>query len=80
MGGDLNSTLSILHFTFAFAISAVAAERRTLNDNDYSYYRWTGAGETFAMRTAAATTNLAARQRFWKGVAADSLCCLDSSG
>ena len=67
------SMLAIGRFTFAFAISAVAAERGALDFNDFSYYRWTGAGETFAMRTAAVTTNLAARQKFWKGVAADRI-------
>ena len=66
-----NSTLCILHFTLV--LTAGTADCRVLNGNDCSYYRWNGQEGTFMMRTAAATTNLAARQRFWKGVAADKV-------
>ena len=66
-----NSSLCILHFTLL--CSECAAGQRTLGANDCSYYRWNGQEGTFMMRTAAATTNLAARQRFWKGVAADKV-------
>ena len=66
-----NSALYILHFTLL--CSECAAGQRILGANDCSYYRWNGQEGTFMMRTAAATTNLAARQRFWKGVEADTV-------
>ena len=43
------------------ATSDVNLKDRALGGNDLSYYRWSGAGETFVMTTAADTTNLERR-------------------
>ena len=53
----------------AMAAATAFADGRTLGANDYSYYRWPGKEGTFAMKTVAATTNIASRQKFWKEVA-----------
>lgn len=66
-----NSSLCILHFTLL--CSECAAGQRILGANDFSYYRWNGQEGTFMMRTVSVTTNLAVRQRFWKGVATDKV-------
>ncbi|MBQ2632214.1 MAG: hypothetical protein IJG13_21255 [Kiritimatiellae bacterium] len=50
------------------ATSDVNLKDRALGGNDFSYYRWSGAGETFVMTTAAVTTNLERRAKFWKRV------------
>ena len=46
---------------------------RTLDADDFCYYRCTGRGETFAIRIARVTTNEVARQAFWRQVAADKV-------
>ena len=50
------------------AASDVDVKDRVLGGNDFSYYRWSGVGETFVMTTAAVTTNLERRAKFWKRV------------
>ena len=50
------------------ATSDANLKDRVLGGNDCSYYRWSGSGETFVMTTAAVTTNLEKRARFWQRV------------
>ena len=52
--------------TLLAALSALTA-------HDFCYYRCTGRGETFAMQTAALTTNAASRARFWAKVSSDKM-------
>ena len=44
-----------------------------LTVHDFCYYRCTGRGETFAMQTAALTTNAASRAKFWAKVVSDKM-------
>ena len=53
----------------AMTAATAFADCRTLDSNDYCYYRWNDKVGTFAMKTVAVTTNLASRQKFWKEVA-----------
>ena len=52
--------------TLIAALSALTA-------HDFSYYRCTGRGETFAMQTATLTTNAASRAMFWAKVSSDKM-------
>lgn len=55
----------------AFSFAGMRAE--ILDANDFCYYRSTGRGETFAIKTASVTTNLAARKKFWAEVNANTM-------
>ena len=55
------------------ALPVVGAQAERLDAKDFCYYRATGRGETFAMKTASVTTNLAVRQKFWNEVAANRM-------
>ena len=68
----MNSNATAFGAALAAALVAGAAECRVLNANDCSYYRWPGNEGTFAMKTVAATTNLASRQKFWREVAGNT--------
>ena len=57
----------------AGAQGAVAETPRVLNCHDFCYYRWRGAGETFAMETAVLTNCPARRKTFWNKVATDTM-------
>ncbi len=72
------SSLAMAMLVAALASSSVADDLRpfsgrTLDQNDYSYYRFPGKGETFVVTTAWLTTNAVKRQEFWKRVAADKV-------
>ena len=59
---------------FMAGVQGSAAETpRVLNCHDFCYYRWRGAGETFAMETAVLTNCPAMRKKFWDKVAADTM-------
>ena len=58
---------------FTAGAQGVAAETpRVLDCHDFCYYRWRGAGETFAMVTAVLTNSPALRKKFWDKVASDT--------
>ena len=66
---------ALLAIVCAAAVQAesVSDAERTLGPSDFSYYRFSGKGETFVMTTAWLTTNVVERQRFWRRVESDKV-------
>lgn len=67
MNGILVLAVSLAALPFAGTWAEI------LDANDFCYYRATGHGETFAMKTASVTTDLVARRKFWAEVAANRM-------